>query len=70
MIPYCFLGLCHPGTYSATGLPSENQACILCAVGSYQPRYGMKSCIKCPKDTSTLLAGKMSKDDCGRKYLK
>lgn len=50
---------CQPGS----ALSKEN-TCVLCQVGSYQPNAQQTSCLPCPPDTTTKLAGATLKSDC------
>lgn len=59
------IGICQPGTYSATGL----QTCISCPVGTYQEYAGNVSCNVCPNGTTTENVGTVSDEDCVGKYF-
>ncbi|KZS05970.1 Notch 2 [Daphnia magna] len=50
---------CQPGS----ALSKEN-TCVLCQVGSYQPNAQQTSCLPCPPDTTTKVAGAVLKSDC------
>jgi len=60
------IDLCKKGYWSIDGFDSlENQACILCSIGTYQDQFGGTECKQCPSGYTTISAGSTSKDDCG-----
>ncbi|XP_070287020.1 sushi, von Willebrand factor type A, EGF and pentraxin domain-containing protein 1 [Myotis yumanensis] len=53
--------LCKQGTYSSNGL----ETCESCPLGSYQPAVGARSCLSCPRNTSTVKRGAVDISACG-----
>eukprot|EP00118_Oscarella_pearsei_P020480 m.221947 g.221947 ORF g.221947 m.221947 type:complete len:540 (+) comp39968_c0_seq7:1297-2916(+) len=51
---------CRPGTYSRDGLG----VCQECTLNSYQPKFGQKSCIRCPNGTVTETMGSTKESAC------
>jgi hypothetical protein len=49
---------CKPGQYERDG------ACVLCAVGSYQPHFDASDCFACSTGQTTAAAGSSSSDAC------
>ncbi|XP_029470754.1 sushi, von Willebrand factor type A, EGF and pentraxin domain-containing protein 1 [Rhinatrema bivittatum] len=52
---------CKPGTYSSNGL----ETCESCPLTTYQPDFGSKNCITCPKSMTTVRRGAVSISECG-----
>ena len=47
----------------------NNNTCMKCAVGSYQPNRGEDMCIKCGDGQTTQMEGTVDMASCVRKYL-
>ena len=56
----CSLPICLAGTY----LSKDQNECLPCSKGTYQPEAMQDSCLECPPDTSTENVGATSKDEC------
>jgi hypothetical protein len=52
----CTLPVCKAGSY----LNSTANRCQLCEQGTYQPEDQQTSCLTCPSDTPTSVAGAVS----------
>ena len=60
------LANCPAGSYYS----SENNTCVKCPLGTYQPAQGQTKCISCGKNLITALSGTVEESDCiGNVYL-
>lgn len=58
----CFFpAQCKQGTYSSSGL----ETCESCPLGTYQPEFGSRSCLRCPETTTTVKRGAVDISACG-----
>ena len=56
-----FLGNCQAGTFIN---PANESECLPCAFGEFSDMMWQLSCQSCPDDTTTLMLGADSSDDC------
>ena len=59
-----YLEYCRPGYKRTT--PTN---CEKCAVGKYQPMYGMTTCLSCDPGYTTASTGTVDQTDCYRKFI-
>ena len=54
------LANCPAGSYSS----AQNDTCVECPFGTYQPIQGQKDCVSCGKDLTTISNGTLEEAQC------
>ncbi|KAJ7392911.1 von Willebrand factor type A domain [Desmophyllum pertusum] len=57
------IGICEPGEYTMHE-ESGSINCLMCPIGTYQPKYRAKKCESCPSGKTTAQKASTSINDC------